>query len=206
VMVLNADAYLMRDAVEVVLRLSPTLPGVALFGAHSIHFDNDLQLKAAAKSLSEYTAGGLHLVVREPADVHTYRRYNDLNMTHSGNCFPKSAWAFVGGYHAKPGDGLVPFDDRDFQLRINCCYRVAVSPDIPLLVLEKRHKRALQSERHRNGRGTTGQVSPGPSFDINRAWPLTTASKGGESATTASEFPPRQSSRTLAPSVDQFRQ
>jgi len=78
-MILNADDYLMHDALEVTLALFASYPEVALMGARAIHFDSDRfdsdrELEAAPKTIRAYAgANGLSLVVHEPADVRTYR-------------------------------------------------------------------------------------------------------------------------------------
>jgi hypothetical protein len=53
-------------------------------------------------------------------------------MTHSGSCFFKVAWEAVGGYQAVKAKRVVPFSDRDFQLRINAVWPVAVAYETPL--------------------------------------------------------------------------
>lgn len=132
ILILNDDDYLMHDIVETMLRLFDEHRDVALIGAHSIHFRDDAQLTEAPKTIAENAAGGeVVLDVRHPADVLRYRNYNDLNMTHSGSCFLRVAWASVGGYLPDKQERLVPFSDRDFQLRVNALFPVAVSTKIP---------------------------------------------------------------------------
>lgn len=132
VMILNADDYLMHDVAEVMLNLFARYPDVALIGATCVQFSTDDELRAAPKLISgRVPGGGPQLTVRTPADVRRYRKKNDLNMTHSGMGFRRSAWQLVGGYYPNPEDRLVRNDDRDFELRINCRYPVAVSLEIP---------------------------------------------------------------------------
>lgn len=132
VMVLNDDDVLMRDAVEVARALFETHPDVGLIGAHSVHFGSDDALEAAPNAIASYTKGALPgLAIHRPADVRHYRRYNDLNMTHSGSCFLRIVWATVGGYEPDRRKRLVPFSDRDFQLRVNALFPVGVSYDVP---------------------------------------------------------------------------
>jgi hypothetical protein len=52
-------------------------------------------------------------------------------MTHSGSCFLKSAWAVVGGYRPDKSERIVPYSDRDFQLRVNAVWPVAVAYETP---------------------------------------------------------------------------
>jgi glycosyltransferase involved in cell wall biosynthesis len=132
VMILNDDDYLMHDAVESMLALFSAHREVVLIGGTSIHFDSDNELSALPKLRAEYGPEGIDAIeIRLPSDVKRYRRYNDLNLTHSASCFTKSAWLAVGGYYADKRARLVPFSDRDFQLRLNALFPVALSPDVP---------------------------------------------------------------------------
>jgi glycosyltransferase involved in cell wall biosynthesis len=131
VMVLNDDDYLMHDAVESMLALFGRYRDVALIGAHSIHFEGAGALAAAQKLSTAYAEPGLPLVVHRPEDVAGYRSYIDLNMTHSGSTFLKVAWEVVGGYQVDKKRRLVPFSDRDFQLRVNAVWPVGVSNETP---------------------------------------------------------------------------
>jgi len=132
IMVANDDDYLMHDAVESMLALFGQNPGVALIGAHSIHFAGHEALAAAPRRSTAYAPPGLPLVIHTPEDVLGYRRYNDLNMTHSGSCFLRVAWEAVGGYRVVKKERVVPFSDRDFQLRVNALWPVAVAYETPL--------------------------------------------------------------------------
>ena len=132
IMVLNDDDYLMHDAVAVTLERFAQHPELGLIGAHSIHFAGDEVLAAAPKTSDAYPGARRPLVVRRPADVLRYRSYNDLNMTHSSSCFRRAAWAAVGGYYADGQRRVVPFSDRDFQLRVNALWPVGVAVEAPL--------------------------------------------------------------------------
>jgi glycosyltransferase involved in cell wall biosynthesis len=132
IMILNDDDYLMHDAVESMLALFGQNPGVAMIGAHSIHFAGPDALAAAPKRSTAYGPPGLPLVIHRPEGVPGYRHYNDLNMTHSGSCFWKAAWDAVGGYRVVKTERVVPFSDRDFQLRVNALWPVAVAYETPL--------------------------------------------------------------------------
>jgi hypothetical protein len=76
-------------------------------------------------------SNGLSLTKHRPSDVVDYRSANDLNMTHSGCTFLKTAWERVGGYLTDKAARVVPFSDRDFQIRMNALYTVAVSYEVP---------------------------------------------------------------------------
>jgi Glycosyltransferases involved in cell wall biogenesis len=131
IMIANDDDYLMHDAVESMLALFGQNRGVALIGAHSIHFEGRGALAAAAKRCVDYGPPGLPLVVHMPEDARRYRHYNDLNMTHSGSTFFRVAWEAVGGYRVAQKERVVPFSDRDFQLRVNAVWPVAVAYETP---------------------------------------------------------------------------
>jgi glycosyltransferase involved in cell wall biosynthesis len=131
IMIANDDDYLMHDAVETMLTLFGQHREVALIGAHSIHFAGREELATAPKRSTAYGHPGLPLVVHRPEDVLGYRHYNDLNMTHSGSCFLKAAWTAVGGYRVAKEERVVPFSDRDFQLRVNALWPVAVAYETP---------------------------------------------------------------------------
>jgi glycosyltransferase involved in cell wall biosynthesis len=132
IMVLNDDDYLLHDAVEVMLHLFQRHGEVVLAGGHSLHFSGDWMLSGMPKKIAEIKQPGeIRLDVRYPEDVRHYRRCNDLNMTHSGSCFLKSAWETAGGYFPEKKKRLVPFSDRDFQLRVNSIFPVGVSAEVP---------------------------------------------------------------------------
>ena len=132
IMILNDDDYLMHDAIESVLSWFGGHTDVALIGAHCIYFTGHEALAAAPKLSTDYAPPGLPLTIQRPEDVPGYRKYNDLNMTHSGSCFFKVVWQAVGGYRADEAERVVPFSDRDFQLRVNAVWPVAVAYETPL--------------------------------------------------------------------------
>jgi len=132
VMVLNDDDYLMHDCIKVVLNIFLQYPDASLVGGHSLHFSSS-QFEGIKKSIKEIQGEQpIQIEIRKPQDVKRYREYNDLNMTHSGSCFYKSAWAIAGGYYPDKTRRIVPFSDRDFQLRINALFTVALSNITPL--------------------------------------------------------------------------
>ena len=132
IMILNDDDYLMHDAIESMLSWFGRYRDVALIGAHCIYFTGHEALASAPKLSTDYAAPGLPLTIQQPEDVRGYRKYNDLNMTHSGSCFFKVVWAAVGGYGVDRAGRVVPFSDRDFQLRVNALWPVAVAYETPL--------------------------------------------------------------------------
>lgn len=131
IMVLNDDDYLMHDAVETVLGLFSLQPEIVLLGANHIPFTGDESLRTALKTIAESTAqNGIQLEVSYPRQARRYRRYDDLRITHSGSTFLKAAWLAVGGYYPDKDRRIIPFSDRDFQLRVNALFPVAISPVI----------------------------------------------------------------------------
>jgi GT2 family glycosyltransferase len=131
IMILNDDDYLMHDVVDVVIRLFDRYREVVLIGGTSSHFTDERELVKANKTMACFAdADAIKLDIRRPSDVLNYRHYNDLNMTHSGCCFLKSAWERVGGYYPDKRKRLIPFSDRDFQLRVNAIFPIAVCRDV----------------------------------------------------------------------------
>jgi len=132
VMILNDDDYLMHDAVEVAIKLFNCYRDVVLMGGSSIHFSDDNEINNSNKLISCHVdTDTMTFDIRYPKDVLNYRSYNDLNMTHSGCSFLKSAWEKAGGYYTNKRNRLVPFSDRDFQLRVNALFPVATSELVP---------------------------------------------------------------------------
>lgn len=132
IMVLNDDDYLMHDCIEIVLYIFSKHPEASLVGGHSLHFSsNQLEnLPKTIKGIQEPSS--IKIDVRTPSHARQYRGYNDLNMTHSGSCFYKKVWKIAGMYYPDHSKRIVPFSDRDFQLRVNALFSVALSNDTPL--------------------------------------------------------------------------
>jgi GT2 family glycosyltransferase len=132
IVVLNDDDYLMHDYVETILRILKRYPRAAMVGGHSLHFAGD-GLKELPKSIAAVTGGEeIAIDYRVPHDVKKYRICNDINMTHSGSCFLRAAWEAVGGYYPDRPTRIVHFSDRDFQIRMNALFPVALSNTVPL--------------------------------------------------------------------------
>lgn len=133
VMILNDDDYLFHDIIEVMFYLFNKYNEVYMIGNHSIHFRNDDHLNLLKKLVSDLVDyNQINLSIHTPEMVMNYKKYNDLNMTHSGSTFYKSAFKACGGYRKKD-ERIVPFSDRDFQLRMNALFPVGVSYDIPFV-------------------------------------------------------------------------
>jgi len=132
IMILNDDDYLMHDSIEVTYKILKKYPDAALLGGHSLHFGAN-ELKHTAKLIESICpAESIGIDLRNPGQTLSYRKYNDINMTHSGSSFYKSAWKCIGGYYADKSQRLVHFSDRDFQLRMNALFPVALSNITPL--------------------------------------------------------------------------
>jgi len=132
IMILNDDDYLMHDAVESMLAFFSQYRDVALIGANHISFAGSDALAAASKLSTAHATPGLSLIVHRPDKVPGFRHADDLSMTHSGLCFLKMAWQAVGGYRTDKRERVVFSSDRDFQIRVNALWPVAVGLHIPL--------------------------------------------------------------------------
>ena len=132
IMILNDDDYLMHDSIETAIQLLGKYPRAALLGGHSLHFSSD-QLANTPKVIQAICPlDRIEIDLRPPEKALQYRKYNDINMTHSGSCFYKSAWQAIGGYYPDKSLRLVHFSDRDFQLRMNAIFPVILSNITPL--------------------------------------------------------------------------
>ncbi|MHB8276116.1 MAG: glycosyltransferase family 2 protein [Candidatus Humimicrobiaceae bacterium] len=134
VMILNDDDYLFYDAIEVVKSIANTHKDIFMIGSTSIHFNNDSILNDYEKYiLRSQKIENIKILIQKPENVKNYKNYNDLNMTHSGCTFYKNVWEFVGEYFSNKRERVVPFSDRDFQLRVNAFFNVGILYDTPLI-------------------------------------------------------------------------
>lgn len=131
IMILNDDDYLMHDAVESMLALFGQYREVALIGARHVGFAGGDALAAASKMSAAHATPDLSLVVHRPDDVLRYRYVDQLDMTHSGQCFLKKAWEAVGGYQTDKKKRVTPYSDRDFQFRVGAIWPVAIARSTP---------------------------------------------------------------------------
>jgi GT2 family glycosyltransferase len=132
IMILNDDDYLLHDCIEGSLKILEKNPQAALLGGHSLHFGGN-SLSNTPKLIQDICPiEDIEIDLRLPSQVSQYRGYNDINMTHSGSSFYKSAWKVIGGYYPDKSKRLVHFSDRDFQLRMNSLFPVALSNITPL--------------------------------------------------------------------------
>ena len=132
IMILNDDDYLMHDSIEVTHQILKKYPQAALLGGHALHFGGNSLGRAPKMIQSICPVENIEIDLRLPNQVESYRKYNDINMTHSGSSFYKFAWKSIGGYYPDKSKRLVHFSDRDFQLRMNALFPVALSNITPL--------------------------------------------------------------------------
>jgi GT2 family glycosyltransferase len=126
VTVLNDDDWLTPGMLTAALDVLREHPEVVLVGAGSMWFEG-------AGRPPEVPPGPPYGVRKfTSTEVRAFRHPNDLNMTHSGMTMRRAAWQVVGGYRRSVADRLVPFSDRDLQLRVAALYPVAVI-DAPLV-------------------------------------------------------------------------
>ena len=127
VMVLNDDDYLMHDAVERMQSLFADNRSVHLIGTKSVYFYNDDYLHNHSKFVTDsLLSTTLRLRVSQPSDVFRFRTGREIDMCHSGCAFTKGAWRAVGGYRPVLLERVVVPADRDFQIRVNALFRIAV--------------------------------------------------------------------------------
>lgn len=134
-MILNDDDYLMHDAIEAAVEILKPNTDLFLLGATAIQIAGIDQPAADDRrllirnSIADYAQ--IPLARYQPANVLKFTQPNDLNMSHSGSIFFKTAWQAVGGYQSNKSRRVVAYSDRDFQLRVASLFPVAVSAEIP---------------------------------------------------------------------------
>lgn len=132
IMIMNDDDCLFHDAVELALKMFERYQDIHMLGAQCIPFGSDRELALYHQELlAVWPVDEIPVKFFLPDDTPSYRKLNDLNITHSGCTFYKKSWRIAGGYRAERKDRLVPFSDRDFQLRFNMYFPVGIM-DIPI--------------------------------------------------------------------------
>jgi glycosyltransferase involved in cell wall biosynthesis len=132
IVVLNDDDYLMHDALALIERVLAAHPTAALVGARAVAVGSQAYLDNLKKSVAELVlSGDVTVRMSDPSQARAYTSARQLDMCHSGSTFLKEAWQAVGGYYPEKGRRVVLFADRDFQLRVNCLYPVALVEDAP---------------------------------------------------------------------------
>jgi glycosyltransferase involved in cell wall biosynthesis len=125
--VLNDDDYLMHDAVERMRALCVLHPEARLFGAKAVYVYGDEYLANHRKLVTEsLLSEELHVRISTPAEVRRFRSGKEIDMCHSGSAFFKDAWRAVGGYRAQWSERVIGYADRDFQIRVNALFPIAI--------------------------------------------------------------------------------
>lgn len=125
--VLNDDDYLMHDAVERVRTLCALHPEARLFGSKAVYFYSDEYLANHRKLVAEsLLSEELRVRLSLPPDVLSFRTGREIDMCHSGSAFYKDAWREVGGYRPKWHERVIGYADRDFQIRVNALFPIAI--------------------------------------------------------------------------------
>jgi O-antigen/teichoic acid export membrane protein len=133
IMILNDDDYLLHDSVEVSISLFKENPNLSLTGGTNINFQKDESLINESKFIKDRITNDSivnEFTIKTSDDALLYENYCDLNMTHTGSTFSREKALSVGGYFPKE-KRIVKFSDRDFQIRLNLFYPVAMSSSVP---------------------------------------------------------------------------
>lgn len=128
--ILNDDDYLMHDALEVIMGTLVREPSIFLIGSIAQVFSG-AGIPDGADQLVQIGRVEIPLKVVIPQNARSFTSPNQLNMTHSGTTFFRSAWQQVGGYYSDKSQRVVVFTDRDFQLRVAALFPVAISEAVP---------------------------------------------------------------------------
>jgi glycosyltransferase involved in cell wall biosynthesis len=123
VTVLNDDDWLTPTTLEMMIATHERFRDVVLVGSHSQWFTG------AGRPPPESVVGAGQVRRFLPGDLRALRGPIDLNMTHSGMTVARTVWDVVGGYRTNVAARVVPYSDRDFQLRVAALYEVAVIDD-----------------------------------------------------------------------------
>ncbi|MDD3079173.1 MAG: glycosyltransferase family A protein [Paludibacter sp.] len=135
-MILNDDDFLLPNAISSQIDVFASHPEIHLFGTSSYIIEDDKEIETIIlKDRNENKK--VVAKMYSPYDCWKYKKYNDLNMAHTSSVFTRIAWEHVGGYFSNKQDRIVPFSDRDFQLRINACCYVGNDLDIKLCLWRK---------------------------------------------------------------------
>ena len=125
--VLNDDDYLMHDALECIASVCRAHPDVRLIGARAVYVYGEEYLANQRKEVGASLISEQLLVrVSEPAQVRTFRSGHEIDMCHSGMAVYREAWRAAGGYRLGWGKRVIGFADRDFQIRVNALFPIAI--------------------------------------------------------------------------------
>jgi GT2 family glycosyltransferase len=127
IVILNDDDYLMHDALASIAGVFARHPAVALVGARALPVGTQAHLENLKKTVAgSLLSSEFRVRISEPATARAYESARQLDMCHSASAFRREAWQAVGGYYPDRERRVVVFSDRDFQLRVNYLYPVAV--------------------------------------------------------------------------------
>lgn len=131
-MILNDDDLIHTKAVSTVRQvIAKTKVHLFGFGCKEIKVDTNYR-DVHWPELPNIDMIALPKHIVSPEAVLNYKAANDLNMTHSGSTFSKFAFQQVGGYCENKLKRVVPFSDRDFQLRLASVFLTGVFSEIQL--------------------------------------------------------------------------
>lgn len=127
VMILNDDDYLMHDAIKHTLRIFNTNHDIYLLGSKSLYIyrqEHFLNMKKETFGSLENDQFLLRKVL--PSEINKFVTGSEIDMSHSGSSFLKIAWETVGGYIPKINKRVIMYSDRDFQIRVNSVFPIAI--------------------------------------------------------------------------------
>ena len=132
IMGLDADDYLMHDALEVALRILRVHEDIFMIGATSFWFREDRDLSHWPTHIRDI-AGSREIEIKKwgPQDALKFKHFHDISMTHSSCTFFKCAWKEVGGYYPDVSKRVAIDNDKDFQMRVCSMFPIGVSLEIP---------------------------------------------------------------------------
>lgn len=127
IMILNDDDYLMHDAIEHTLNIYNTNQDIYLLGSKSFYIYNEVHFN----NLKKFTFSSLEkdeyiLKKSFPEEVQNYVSGREIDMSHSSSSFLKYAWETVDGYIPNIHSRIIKYSDRDFQLRVNSIFPIAI--------------------------------------------------------------------------------
>jgi glycosyltransferase involved in cell wall biosynthesis len=127
IVILNDDDFLLSYTVKTILDEFNKNKSIYLLGSSSLEIKSvDDAIKMTQPKLTKVLP---NLNIKLPSDSLNYKRYNDINMCHSGTSFFRKAALAMGGYASKE-NRIANFSDRDFQLKFNSVFSIGLW-DIP---------------------------------------------------------------------------
>lgn len=132
IMELDADDYLMHDALEVALGILRAHEDIFMIGATSFWFRKDRDLSHWPTHIKDI-AGSREIEIKKwgPQDALKFKHPSNISMTHSSCTFFRCAWKVVGGYYPDVSKRVVRYNDRDFQMRVCSMFPIGVSLEVP---------------------------------------------------------------------------